>query len=225
MLAAGVAQKMAMEARRTRIVVVEDEVDYRVALCTSLAAYGHDVVGAFGSVSDALGDLSRARPDVAIMDLMLPGMDGLDGIRLLRRVAPEVKVIVLTAHLDKRQVIECLAAGADGYILKGTRLKDIALSIVDLVEGHAPISPEAARHLVDGIRDKTPTAAHDLTAREREVLALLAEGHSYEDIARALDIGVGTVQTRVKSLYRKLEVSSKAEAVTVAMRAGLLNPS
>ena len=205
--------------------VIEDDDTYRSALATSLAAAGHDVVGSWARAEEALAGAVDARPDVAVVDLMLPDMAGAEAIRRLRRLLPELKVLVLTAYVDKERILECLAAGAEGYLLKGTRLKNIALSVADVRDGHAPVSPEVARHLVDGARQKTPTTAFDLTERERDVLVLLAEGHAYGSIAGALGIGTGTVQSHIKNLYRKLEVSSKAEAVSVAMRAGLLSAS
>jgi DNA-binding NarL/FixJ family response regulator len=208
-----------------RVLVIEDDDVYRAALVATLAASGHDVVGSWARADEALAAAVASRAEVAIVDLMLPDLSGAEAIRLLRRLLPEVKVLVLTAYVDKARILECLAAGAEGYLLKGTRLKNIALSVADVSDGHAPISPEVARHLVDSAREKTPTAAFDLTQRERDVLVLLAEGHVYGSIAGALGIGTGTVQTHIKSLYRKLEVSSKAEAVSVAMRAGLLSAS
>jgi two-component system, NarL family, nitrate/nitrite response regulator NarL len=208
---------------KSRVLVVEDEDAYRAALCRSLTTYGHTVVGAYANGKEAVAAVSDTNPEVAIVDLMMPELDGVATIRALRRISPSLKVLVLTAHVEKEKILECLSAGAEGYLLKGTRLKDIALSVADVTDGHAPLSPEAARHLVDGVRGKVPSTTYALTTREREVLSLLAEGHSYESIAKALSIGVGTVQNHVKSLYRKLEVSSKAEAVSVAMRAGLLS--
>ncbi|MDP2339328.1 MAG: response regulator transcription factor [Deltaproteobacteria bacterium] len=212
-------------AQAVRVIVLEDDEVYRAALTTSLAAYGHDVVGSWGTADEALAGVVVVRPEVAIVDLMLPGMSGAEAIRLMRRLLPELKILVLTAFVEKARILECLAAGAEGYLLKGSRLKNIALSVADVRDGHAPVSPEVARHLVDGARQKTPTTAFDLTQREREVLVLLAEGHVYGSIADALGIGTGTVQSHIKNLYRKLEVSSKAEAVSVAMRAGLLSTS
>ena len=206
-----------------RVLIVEDDDAFREMLCASLVNYGHEVVGAFVNGREAVSAAVGARPDVAVVDLMLPDVSGADTIRALKKVLPNVKVLVLTAHLDKEKLLESLSAGAEGYLLKGTRLKNIALSVADVKDGHAPLSPEVARHLVDGVKQKTPTTVFELTGREREVLELLAEGHSYDSIAKALSIGTGTVQNHVKSLYRKLEVSSKAEAVSVAMRAGLLS--
>lgn len=206
-----------------RVLVIEDDDAFLHALCVSLTTRGHEVVGAYRAAETALAGVGAPTPEAAIIDLHLPGMDGADATRRLLRLVPDVRVAMLTAVATREALMECLAAGAHAFLVKGSRLSDIAASIDDMLDGHAPLSPEVARHLVDSARASAPRAAHSLTEREREVLEMLTRGHSYASIALALSIAPGTVQNHVKALYRKLEVSSKAEAVRAALKAGVIS--
>ena len=208
-----------------RVLVLEDDADFRAALHATLTHCGHEVVGSFDRARDAIAAIVAARPDVALVDLSLPDVSGLDAIKRFKELAPQVRVVVLSANNTAADMLESLRAGACGYLVKGARLLDIAGSVDAAAIGLSPISPEAGRHLVEQLapqkkaRAATPVS---LTAREHDVLALLVEGHAYGDIATALSIGTGTVQNHVKSIYRKLDVSSKAEATAVALRSGII---
>lgn len=208
---------------QARILVVEDDVDVRRIIVRALEAAGHAVKEAVSRGEDAVAAAERHAIDVAVVDLGLPGMSGVDTIKALKRAMPSVAVLVLTASSHKEAVLDALKAGAAGYVVKGARLAEIAEAVDHTFRGMAPISPLVAGHVVTALREAAPTQPEaSVSGRERQVLQLLVQGHSYASIALALGIGLGTVQTHVKRLYRKLDVSSKAEAVAVAHRLGLL---
>jgi DNA-binding NarL/FixJ family response regulator len=205
------------------------------------------VVGAYETGRGALAELASGnrQVDVVVVDLGLPDLPGADVARKLSALEDPPEVVVLTAHGDRAMALEALKAGATGYLLKGTP-NDLVQAVRVAAGGGSTIAPAIARYLLDEVRvpgDGNGASLRDfgrrqaylengdrnderpaLTRREREVLALLAKGSTYEDTARLLGISLGTVQSHVKSLYRKLEVSSKAEAAAEAVRRGLTWP-
>ena len=209
--------------RPATVLLVEDQPGTRAALVEALRLGGLDVVGAHASGEDALAALGGLEPDVALVDLGLPGIPGVEVIRELRRVRPRTSVLVLTVFDDAARVVEAIEAGAQGYLLKDTPAADVAAAVSGVRDGLAPLSPEIAGHLLSRLRAaRAPTAPAGLSEREVEVLSLLARGHAYADIATALGIHLSTVQSHVRNIYRKLEVSSKAEAAVVAARHGIV---
>jgi DNA-binding NarL/FixJ family response regulator len=157
--------------------------------------------------------------------MRLPGMPGPAVIVALRERIPELPVLVLTVFEDPAVILAAIQAGASGYLLKGGSLADIGVAVDQITTGLSPLSEKVARHLLDHLRAPKPVAPgnsriESLTEQERRVLDLLARGDSYAVIARALGIGIGTVQTYVKRVYRKLEVTSKAEAAWVSRPGG-----
>ena len=211
-----------------RVLLVEDEPGIREALTAALSSSGFEVVGTFGRGEEAATHATGLNPEVALIDLGLPGISGVETIRRLRRLLPELPILVLTVFETPEVIVEAIEAGAAGYLLKGTPLPEVLDGIRQVHDGLAPISPAVARHLLDRVRARTsarnnPDALDvNLTQRESEVLSYLVGGHSYASIATALGIRPGTVHTHVKNVYRKLEVASKAEAVAVAIRQGLV---
>lgn len=207
------------------------------------SAEGILVVGAYETGRAALAELSsdRRRVDVVVVDLGLPDVSGAEVTRRLAAQEDPPEVVVLTAHGERAMAVEALKAGATGYLLKG-KTNDLVAAVRTAAAGGSTIAPAIARYLLDEVRvpgqNGSDSTLRDLgmregdergelddrpplTRREREVLALLAKGATYEDAARVLGISLGTVQSHVKSLYRKLEVSSKAEAAAEAVRRGL----
>src|SRR5688572_20514180 len=154
------------------------------------------------------------------MDIALPGMSGIDGIRLIHARHPGIKLVALTIYDDDERIFEALCAGASGYLLKKTPPPRLFECLQEVVNGGAPMSPEVAGRVVALFRDfHTPSLAdHQLTPHERRLLSLLTEGHSYKSAAAALRSSVNTVAFHMKSIYAKLHVHSKSEAVAKALR-------
>jgi DNA-binding NarL/FixJ family response regulator len=204
------------------ILLVEDEDIVRTEVSVFFESAPLEItVTACNDVASAVHAIDSRNPfDAAVVDLGLPDGNGLDVIRYLRHRRSSCPVIVFTIHGDDAALFDALRAGASGYLLKQTPPEHLHTALLDSLAGGAPMSPAIARRVVASFTvDDEPQEA--LTAREREVLVLLARGHTYTDIATALGIGLGTVQGYVKTIYKKLEVSSKAEAAAYASRVGL----
>jgi DNA-binding NarL/FixJ family response regulator len=211
----------AQELRHILLVEDEDIVRSEVSIFFETPPLEINVT-ACGDVASAVRAItSPARFDVALVDLGLPDGTGIDVIHGLRHERPACPIVVFTIHGDADTLFEALRAGACGYLLKQTPPERLHAALLDALAGGAPMSPTVARLVVASFStNETPGA--QLTARERELLALLGRGHSYGDIAKALGIGLGTVQGYVKAVYKKLEISSKAEAAACAARLGLV---
>jgi DNA-binding NarL/FixJ family response regulator len=209
-----------------RISLLEDDVNvaaHFVDIITSDPGLSLDIQA--GSIAEAQAILGR-EVDLVLTDIGLPDGSGLDFIRTLKAVR-ECKVLVVTAFGDRDTVVAALRAGADGYLLKDSTPETILDGIHVTLMGGAPISASAAVYLLDRLRqsetDETPAvAAESLTRREVELLTVFARGQSYKEAARSLGISPLTVGNHVKAIYRKLEVTSRGEAVYVAMRRGQL---
>lgn len=218
-----------MPEREIRVAVIEDDRPTREGLKLLLTATpGFACAGAWGSVEEARAVGRNARPDVLLLDVRLPGLSGPEGIPDLRAAWPEALVVMLTSMEDETTVVEALAAGAVGYVLKRTPPARILEAVRETAEGGSPMSPEIARRVValfqrtsGAVRPAaTPTAA--LSPQEKRLLALLADGHSYHSAAEALGISVNTVRKHIRNLYEKLQVHTRSEAVGKALRGGLI---
>ena len=183
-------------------------------------APGFRCSGCFVSVEEALPALTPASVDIVLMDLALPGMSGIDGIRIIHARHPGLKLVALTIYEDDDRIFEALCAGASGYLLKKTPPPRLFECLQEVVHGGAPMSPEVAGRVVALFRDFRPPvlAEHHLTPHEVRLLALLTEGHSYKSAAAALGCSVNTIAFHMKSIYAKLHVHSKSEAVAKALR-------
>jgi DNA-binding NarL/FixJ family response regulator len=158
--------------------------------------------------------------DVALVDLGLPGMSGQELISIAKTEWPHLELVVLTGFADDDSIYEVLRAGATGYLLKDAGPSAIADAIDEVCDGGAPMSPGIARRVLAGFHTHREDPASDLTLRERQVLDLLTRGASYPLIGQALGISTNTVQHHIRSIYRKLQVSTKSEATLVAIRRG-----
>jgi DNA-binding NarL/FixJ family response regulator len=208
-----------------RILIVEDQRSLREGIGTLLGAVpGYRVAGAYASMEEALTVASTSGADVALLDIGLPGMSGIEGVRRLRELLPEVAVLMLTVHADNENVFAAICAGACGYLLKDTPPERLVAALRELHEGGAPMAPEVARKVVTMFQRRAGARAEiaALSARESEVLALLADGHSYKTAARLLSISLDTVRFHVRHIYEKLHVHSKSEAVVRALKSGLV---
>ena len=190
------------------------------------SADGVEVAGVCTSLAEARNAL-RDKPDVVMLDLGLPDGDGIDLIREIRSEPSTVKILVVTLFADEDRVIRAIEAGADGYVLKGSAEEDFRLFVRQTYDGEAPISARAAAHLLRRVRRPQVSAGRsgkpvELSPRETELLEMLARGVSYKEAARRLGLSPHTVAEYVGTIYRKLSVKSKAEAVYEAMQSGLL---
>jgi DNA-binding NarL/FixJ family response regulator len=214
---------------KVRAIAVEDDEAVSRLIAQILTAYGVEVVGTAATGEEGVALARQTRPDVALVDLGLPKMSGEDVIATIRQDLPKTACIALTAVDIPARVLSAMRAGAAGYILKPFHASDLTRAIEDVVSGEAaPISPRAAKVLLSELRgdapDQKPSSGPALSKRELEVLQLLVHGHTYADVAQALGIAEGTVQTYVKRIYEKMDVSTKAEAALLAVARGLVKP-
>jgi DNA-binding NarL/FixJ family response regulator len=204
-----------------RLAIVEDQPGIREGLRFLIdQTAGYQCTGAFGSMEEALSAISTISIDIVLMDLGLPGMSGLEGIRHLKERYPQLHLVALTVYEDDDRIFEALCAGASGYLLKKTPPARLLDCLRDVMAGGAPISPEVATRVIALFREFRPPAhaQHGLTPHEVRLLRLLAEGHSYKTAAGALGSSVHTVAFHMKHIYAKLQVHSKSEAVAKALR-------
>ena len=172
-------------------------------------------------MEQAIAKMSRhRRPDVVLCDIGLPGMSGIEGIRILKEIDPGLLVLMLTIYDDDDRIFEAICAGATGYLLKKTPPARLLESLREVVNGGAPMSPEVARRVITLFRDIRPPkrADYDLTPHETRLLRLLLEGYNYKAAAAELGVTVHTISFHLRSIYEKLQVHSKSEAVAKALR-------
>jgi DNA-binding NarL/FixJ family response regulator len=212
-----------------RAIAIEDDEAVARLIAQVLSSHGFDVCGTAASGEDGVALARREKPDVALVDLGLPKMSGEEVIATIRHELPKTACIALTAVDIPARVLGAMKAGASGYILKPFHASELATAVNDVLSGEAaPISPRAAKVLLQEFRGDPPdqriSNGPPLSKRELEVLQLLVHGHTYADVAQALGIAEGTVQTYVKRIYEKLDVSTKAEAALLAVARGLVKP-
>ena len=205
--------------------IVEDIDEIREGLADLLSnSPGFACIGVYRSMEDALRGLKTRKPEILLVDLGLPGMDGIEGIRRVRESWPSIVPVVLTVYQDDDRIIQALCAGARGYLLKKTAAPEILARLEEAAGGGAPMSPEIAR-LVVGLFSRfvpSPESDHGLTPHEVRVLKLLVDGDNYRTAATKLGVTRSTIAFHVRKIYTKLEVHSKSEAVAKALREGLL---
>jgi DNA-binding NarL/FixJ family response regulator len=204
-----------------RILIVDDHSVVRQGLRMFLALDNDlEVVGEAADGAEALRRARELKPDVVLMDLLMPVMDGITAIAAIRKEMPEIEVIALTSVLEDASVIGAVKAGAIGYMLKDTQAEELCRAIKAAAGGQVQLSPKAAARLMREVR--VPDSPETLTERETEVLRLLARGQSNKEIAQALSIGEKTVKTHVSNILAKLGVQSRTQAALYAVRIGLV---
>ncbi|MFN7926817.1 MAG: response regulator transcription factor [Blastocatellia bacterium] len=208
-----------------RVALIEDLSEVREGLGYLLThTPGFQFIGGYASMEAGLQALPHNLPDVVLLDIGLPGMDGIAGTRVLKERWPELVIVTLTVYEDDDRIFDALCAGASGYLLKKTSSARLLEGLQDAMNGGSPISPEIASKVIRLFRLFRPPAHADyhLTPHELRILKLLVEGHSYKTAAAALGSAVSTIAFHMKSIYRKLEVHSKSEAVAKALRDRLI---
>jgi DNA-binding NarL/FixJ family response regulator len=185
---------------------------------------GFHCTGSFRTMEEALDKIGFDLPDVALIDIGLPGMSGIEGTRLLKQRHPSLTVLMLTVYEDNDSIFDALCAGASGYLLKKTPPARLLESLQEAGEGGAPMSPQVARRVVNLFRDFRPAdrADYHLTPHELRLLKLLVDGHNYRTAALEFGVTFNTICSHIKSIYSKLQVHSKSEAVAKALRNHLI---
>ncbi|AEV31610.1 response regulator containing a CheY-like receiver domain and an HTH DNA-binding domain [Owenweeksia hongkongensis DSM 17368] len=203
-----------------KVMIVEDDDEIRELMHMIIGkSPGYDCVAAFRDCESALKPVTVELPEVVLMDIELPGMNGIEGIRKLKEKVPETDFIMLTIRDDDESVFESLKAGATGYLLKDTPPARLLEAIREVHEGGSPITPSVARRVTNSFH---PQSVSPLSDRETEVLARLCEGEAYNTIAERFFISGHTVRAHIKNIYRKLQVNSRGEAVKTAIKDRLI---
>jgi len=207
-----------------RVMLVDDHNVVRSGLATFLRAFDDlELVGEAKNGLEAVQLCQAWEPDVILMDLMMPGMDGITATRAILADHPDIKVVAMTSFEEEDLVQGVLAAGAISYLLKNVTADELAKAIRDAASGKSTLSPEAARVLINATRP-TRQPLVDLTEREQEVLKLVVQGNSNQQIADAMFITVATVKAHISNILSKLQVSSRAEAIAYAIKHKLASP-
>ena len=201
--------------------IVEDSDKLRETLVRVLnRADGFRCLSHYANAEDALKDLPQAKPDVVLMDINLPGMNGVECVRQLKKIAPEIQVMMLTVYEDTENIFDALAAGASGYMLKRSAGKELLEAIQEVHRGGSPMTTHIARKVVQSFQRSAASeaATESLSEREQQVLDLLSQGLMYKEIADKLSISYETVHTYIRRIYEKLQVRTRTEAVAKFLR-------
>ncbi|MBK9382208.1 MAG: response regulator transcription factor [Chitinophagaceae bacterium] len=202
------------------IIIFEDNSNLRESLVNLLALTGdYNVVASFPDCTTVIQQVKEWKPEVILMDIDMPGINGIEAVKKIRTIDPAVQIIMLTVFDDNTHVFEAMYAGANGYLLKKYVSDKLIHSIREVLDGGAPMSPSIARMVISNMQKGIPIADNDyqLTNREKEILQLLSKGNSFKMIAADLCISLDTVRTHIKRIYDKLHVRSQIEAVSKAI--------
>jgi len=202
-----------------RIVIYDDSLQRRESLKALLSLTdGMECVASFSDCSHVIDDIKKFKPDIVLMDIEMPNVDGISGVSMIKKEHPEVRIIMQTVYEDEGKIFASLKAGAEGYILKSASAEKITQSIEEVFHGGAYMTPSVALHVMNFFREQKKDDPFDLTLREKDVLKLLADGLSYKMVADKLGISYFTVNAHVKKIYEKLHVHSLGEAVSIALK-------
>jgi DNA-binding NarL/FixJ family response regulator len=205
---------------KKRIVIVEDDQEIRSSFTLIVnSSQKFMVVNAYGKCEEAIEALNRDKAEIILMDIELPGMNGIQGTKVIKDKAPHTEVIMVSVYEDSELVFEALKAGASGYITKSANYMELLGALEEIIRGGAPMSSKIARMVIDNfhVNPNSP-----LTKRETEILQLISEGKTYTQISEELFISKETAKTHIKNIYSKLQVNSKSEAIAKATQDRLI---
>ena len=205
---------------KKRIVIVEDDQEIRNSFTLIVnSSQKFMVVNAYGKCEEAIDALNRDKPEIILMDIELPGINGIQGTKIVKDKAPHTEVIMVSVYEDSELVFEALKAGASGYITKSANYMELLGALEEIIRGGAPMSSKIARMVIDNfhVNPNSP-----LTKRETEILQLISEGKTYTQISEELFISKETAKTHIKNIYSKLQVNSKSEAIAKATQERLI---
>jgi DNA-binding NarL/FixJ family response regulator len=205
-----------------RVLLADDHQIVREGLRALLEKAGHEVVGEAGDGHEACKLARTLKVDIAVLDLSMPLLNGMDAAREMRSLSPEVKTIMLSMYSDKRYVLQALKVGAKGYVLKSQAADDLLRAIREVARGEVYLSPEVAESVVDAYVNKTDVAADPLTPRERQVMQLVAEGSTTKEVAKVLNISFKTAESHRNHIMKKLGIHDVVALMRHAIQAGLV---
>lgn len=205
-----------------KVVIFEDNNNMREGLFQLInGSQGFICTGAFPNCDDLMKRIEKSNPDVIVMDIEMPGINGIEGVKLVKENFPEIKILMETIFDDDKKIFDSICAGAEGYILKNTAPIEILSAIKEIYEGGSPMTPSIANRVLKMVKSQSASDSKNLfnlTDREKEILSCLVEGMSYKLIADECTISIDTVNVHIKNIYKKLQVHSKSEAVAKAIK-------
>ncbi len=209
-----------------KLLIYEDNSRLRQSLELLLEeGSGFEVLGAFPDCNEVEKQVRKLKPELVIMDIDMPGIGGIEGVKILKSNYPDVKVVMHTVFDDDNRIFDCICSGADGYMLKNTSPVKLIEALQELAEGGAPMSPFVAQKVFQHFRQKKiDSEQFHLTPREKEILELLVKGNSYKMIADKSFVSIDTVKKHLQNIYHKLHVNCGTEAVAIALRHKIVNP-
>jgi DNA-binding NarL/FixJ family response regulator len=211
-----------------KIALFDDSLDVRTGLAMLLnASNKYKLVGSFATAIDCVNEIKYCKPDVVLMDIEMPDVSGIEAVKLLKAAYPEIQIIMQTVFDDDDRVFQSICAGATGYLLKGHMAEKIFDALNELEEGGCPMTPSIALKVITKMKDLESAKTkkideYNLSAREKEVLTLIAKGKSHKQICDELFVSYDTVRSHIKKIYSKLHVGSKVEAVSKIIKENLL---
>jgi DNA-binding NarL/FixJ family response regulator len=211
-----------------RILLADDHTLVRAGIRSLLDSIeGVEVVAESGDGREALELIGKHRPDIALLDIAMPGLSGLEVAKRVEQASPKTRIIILSMHADATHVREALRSGVSGYLLKGAAVAELPLALKAVMRGDSYLTPKVSQQVVDGFlrdTDADPGPLNGLTTRQREILQLIAEGKAMKEIAGILDISIKTVETHRLRLMERLDIHDVPGLVRFAIRAGLVSP-
>ena len=209
-----------------KIVIVEDNETIREGLAALInGTEGYKCSASYVSCEKMLDDIKSLKPDVMLMDIELPGISGIEGVKKVKEILPDVNILMLSIYEENERIFDALCAGACGYLIKKTPPARLIEAIREANDGGSPMSSHIARKVVSFFRSQATQVQKpesNLSERETDILKKLAEGNSYQTIAEALFISIDTVRYHIRNIYKKLQVHSQSEAVAKALRKGFI---